>query len=110
MKTLKQFIFSKLEAGEYILDKDVANFLGKEPNFCTAEEYKREWHSLNSYKERFEDFIKDKTAFIVKYKRDNKYAKDVCFLSNAEMDKDNQSWKITKAYYEYLVKQGIKEL
>jgi len=110
MKTLKQFIFKKLDAGEYILDKDVANFLGKEPNFYTAEEYKREWHSLNSYKERFEDFIKDKTAFISKYKNSYKYAKTKYFLSNADMDKDNQSWKITKAYYEYLIKQGIKEL
>ena len=52
---LKQFIFSELDNGNYITDSALANFCKGDPNFSTAEEYKRRWQRLQADKRFFED-------------------------------------------------------
>lgn len=55
-KSLKKFIFEKLEKGEYIMDNDVAKFTNGDFSFNTVEQYKNEFRKLEQYKERFKDF------------------------------------------------------
>jgi hypothetical protein len=99
-KTLKQFIFNKLEKGEYILDQDVARFLGKEKevNYYTVEKYKKEYYRFKNAKERFEDF-ENKGIELSKVNR--KY-----LIRNNEMP-EHQWFQIPKSYYEYLKEKGF---
>lgn len=108
MKTLKQFIFERMDKNNYVLDQEVSNFLGKEPNFSATAIYQQEWQTLNNQKLNFEDFIKEKGVYISKYKNSNKYSKTRYTLSKKSMG--NQGWKITKSYFEYLKEKGIKEM
>jgi hypothetical protein len=53
--TLKQFIFKKMDVDGYVLDYEVAKFLGREPNYRTVENYKKNWRRLKNDKTRFAD-------------------------------------------------------
>jgi len=104
-ETLKQFVFRKLGAGEYILDQDIAKF-GKEDSipFYQAKVYEREYSSLESQKNEFDD-RKGKT--INSYKNSYKNAKTKYCL-RWEGIGENRHQPITKAYYLYLKEKGIK--
>lgn len=99
MKSLKQFIWDKMEKGEYILDQDLASFVGKdkEVNFYTAECYKREYTAFNNDKNFFKDWETNPETIIAHYRR--RYQ-----ISRGE----NKWYKISKNYYNYLKEKGIK--
>lgn len=90
--SIKTKIWSKLDRDGYITDQDLYDIYGKEPNFVTAEEYKRQWRSLNNYRAYFDN--KD-IARIEKYKR---YYK-------AQLRGENVWHKISKAYYQEIKPQ-----
>jgi len=92
-KTLKQFVFQKMKEQGYILDQEAAKFLGKdkELNFCTVEEYKRQYLSFENAKERFKDI---KNPIVEKHRRGY-------YIRNNEME-EHAWYKIPKSYYEYL--------
>ena len=100
-KSLKQFIFKEMKIKGYVLDQEVFNFLGKEPNFSTVELYKDEYRRFEFLKKRFEEFVKDPTAEIEKCGRWHS-------LTSAEMKKEHRIYKIPKTYFEYLKKLGVK--
>jgi hypothetical protein len=85
----KQLIFRKLEKDGYITDTDLARIWGKEPNFQTAEIYKREFFNLKRDKEYFGD----KVCRIEKFRRSYKCSTDY---------KGNEWYKISKGYFNYL--------
>jgi hypothetical protein len=96
MKNLKQFIFKKMEEQGYILDQELYKFCGREPNFSTAEIYKREYLNFKNAKEYFKDF---KNPILSHYKK--RYS-----IGHKGI---NEWWKIPKSYFLYLKSQGIKE-
>jgi len=101
-KSLKKFIYEKLEKGEYISDQDVFNFMGSNDfSFYTAEQYKDEFRRLEFLKEKFKDFIKDPTVRICKNYRCH-------ILDNHEMREKSMVYKIPKTYFDYLKGKGIK--
>ena len=102
-KTLKQFVFEKLEENGCVLDQDVYNFLGREPNFYTIQQYKGEFYSFHYAKKYFENFEEDKTTKIGKGNR-------MYYITNEEMEKDNRIIKIPKIYYNYLKDKGVKTI
>lgn len=86
--SIKQKIFEKLDKDGYCTDQDTADIYGKEPNWTTAEEYKRQWHRLQADKAFFKGHI------IVKKEKHRKghYVQ----LKNAEED----TWfSVGKDYY-----------
>jgi len=107
-ENLKQFIFRKLEGGEYILDKDIAQFSDKNGDipFYQAEVYKREYSTLENQKNEF-DGREDKT--ISSYKNSYKNAKTKYYLEYKGIG-ENRHQPITKAYFNYLLNKGIKKL
>ena len=42
-QSLKQFVFEKMEKSGWVSDSELAEFQGKEPNWCQAEVYKSEY-------------------------------------------------------------------
>ena len=99
-ETLKQFIFRKMSKGNYILDQDLARFVGKdkEVNFYTAECYKREYLNFENDKQFFKDWEINHNTIIAHYRR--RYQ-----ISRGE----NKWYKISKAYFLYLKEKGIKQ-
>ena len=101
-KTLKQFIFNEMDKKGYVLDQELADFCGKEPNFYTAEQYKQEWQRLQ-WCLTSHNFHEDDTTEIHKGYR--------CYLvRNKEIkDIDENRWlKIPKIYFDYLKNKGRK--
>ena len=94
-KSLKQFIFEEMKNKGYVLDKELASFCGKEPNFYTASVYAKEWRNLESAKGYFDGKIKNDTS-ISKFGR--RYV--------IKIDKDYRG--IPKIYFEYLKERGVK--
>jgi len=98
-KSLKKFIFEKLEKGEYIMDNDVAKFVGSNDfSFGTVEQYKNEFRKLEQYKERFKDFETDPTTEVRKCESFRSWHT----LSNAKMREKNEIYKIPKTYFDYM--------
>lgn len=50
MSNIKKQIFKKLDEIGYLTDTEVAKLYGKEPNWLTVEEYKRQWERLQKDK------------------------------------------------------------
>ena len=100
MITLKQFIFTKKIKGEPITDQIIYKFLGKEPNFYTVEQYKREWEKLVSAKQDFKKFESDKSSII--YHSGRKY------LLRNRMSESLAWHQIPKIYFEYLREKGVE--
>lgn len=72
-KSLKQFIFEKLDNGEYITDDVVYNFTKKESSLFTAQEYIRQWKRLKSDREFCNDreilgVEKGRRCYLVEFK------------------------------------------
>ena len=84
--TLKQKIFKALDETSYLSDTMVAKIWGGEPNWTTAEEYKRQWRKLKADREFFKDI---KILSLEKGRR--------CYLAEYEKGK---YYKIGKDYYE----------
>jgi len=72
----------------YVLDYELAKIYGKEPNFCTAEIYKRQWSKLNADKEYFAD-----KKIIEKEHHKGKY------LVRFEGLEENQFMKVGRDFY-----------
>lgn len=77
--TIKQKIFEKLEKDGYCTDSDLAKIYGKEPNYYTAEQYKKAWLKLKFDRERFgdEEIIKKShhnRGYYIQLKGMDKYA------------------------------------
>ena len=86
--TLKQKIFKALDETSYLSDTQVAKIWGGEPNWTTAEEYKRQWQKLKADRDFFKDI---KILSLQKGRR--------CYLAEYEKDK---YYKIGKDFYEEL--------
>lgn len=110
---LKQFVFEKMAKGEYITDQSVAVFMRsknkneeKDIPFSAVETYKREYKMLEFQKSKF-DCEEDKT--IHQYKNSYKHAKTKYLLEYKGIG-ENRHQPITKAYFNYLKKQGVVEV
>jgi hypothetical protein len=88
-KSYKKKIFEHLDKHGYIMDKDVAKIWGKEPNWSTAEEYKRAWRKLQSDRNFFGD---------MKYYKLSNYRGKYMFMLD-----ENRGYRIGKDYYFELV-------
>ena len=53
--TIKKQIFDKLDKDGFINDSELAKIYGGEPNFCGAEEFKRQWRRLQLDRKNFND-------------------------------------------------------
>ena len=104
MKNLKQFIFKELEEKGYVTDQATFNFLGKEPNFYTVQQYTDQWHSFNRAKKHWGEPTED-----VVIHRGHRY----CIISAMEYVYNNnisEGYKIPRIYFEYLKEKGVKEI
>jgi len=97
---LKEFIFTKKIKGERITDQDVYVFLGKEPNYYTVEQYKREWEKLVNAKQDFKMFENNKNTIIY-----HSYRK---YLLKNRMSESLAWHQIPKIYFEYLKEKGVE--
>ena len=88
----------------YVLDRELAEFQGKEPNFYQASFYKGEYMKLKSAKDSF-DSCED--VIINSYRPSYKHAKTTYTLRHKGME-ENQWYVIPKIYFEYLKNKGIK--
>lgn len=55
MKSLKKFIYEKLDKGEYLTDTEIYKFRQREEDLMTATTYKENWNRLNRDREWFKD-------------------------------------------------------
>ena len=85
MISLKYFIFSKLDNGEAILDKDIFKLRGKESDVCTAITYIKLYNRIK----KDERFFKDK-----KIESISRWGK--LYVANT----NEGSYRISKAYLE----------
>jgi hypothetical protein len=85
---LKQKIFEVLDLTGYLTDQEAARMYGKdkEINFCTVEEYKRQWRKLQADR----NFFADKK--IIKVEKHGKYR--IAELENGDL------YRIGKDFYE----------
>ena len=90
-KSIKQKIWNKLDKDGYCTDSDLAKIYGKEPNFSTAEEYKRAWHKLRAEKLEFAD-----KEIVEKHHSGRRY-----FVRLKGMDR-NTWYKVGKDFYNLL--------
>ena len=94
--SIKQKIFNTLANKGYITDSDLYKIYGQEPNFATAEEYKRQWKSLSNDRAYFEN--KD-IARIENYRRNYK----------AQLRGEEFWHRISKMYFEEIRPQFKKD-
>jgi len=85
---IKKRIWEKLDKDGYITDSELAKIYGKEPNWYTAIEYKRQWRKFNFDKEYF-----DGKKIIEKKHYRNRY------LVRTEGMDDDQYIRVGKDYY-----------
>ena len=97
---IKQFIFKEMENKGYVLDQEVFNFLGKEPNYYTIELYKKEWLGFKRAKEYFIDFENNKNTIIRKSGRR--------YLIIIKMSESLGWYLIPKSYFNYLKEKGVE--
>ena len=95
-KSLKQFIFEKMSAGEYVTDTMLAKFCGGEPNYYQAEVYKSQFRKI----ERDREFFADKNITRIEHYRRN---------YKAQLDNQNSWYRIGKDYYNEIKPQFIKD-
>ena len=92
----------QMKENGYVLDRELAEFQGKEPSYYQAEVYKRDWETLqmcisaNNYQD-------DDTSELW-------HPKGRYFVRNYTLKKINEyRWqKIPKVYFEYLKNKGVK--
>lgn len=77
-QTLKSKIFQALDEHDYLTDTMVAKIWGKEPDWTTAEEYKRQWRRLKADREFFKDIKilsleKTKRGHLAEYEKGKYY-------------------------------------
>lgn len=96
--SIKQKIWEHLDKNGDITDSDLAKIYGKEPNFYTAEVYKKEWENLKWCLKNY-NFHLDKTTEIIKIKR--RY-----FARNKQMKEEYgpSFMTIPKVYADYINK------
>jgi len=94
-KNIKKKIFEKLDKDGYINDSELYKIYGKEPNYNTSEEYKRQWRMRKGLR----DFFSDKEILaITKYRR------------SIRVSLDGEHWyRITKEYFEEIKPQFIRD-
>lgn len=95
-KSLKKFIFEKLDKDNCVLDSDVAKFLekDKEPNFYTISQYQDEYRRIK----RDENFFSDKIITkLHHYKK--RYLAEI----------NGSYWKISKQYFNIIKSQFKKD-
>lgn len=78
-------MFEALEKEDYLSDTMVAKIWGSEPNWTTAEEYKRQWRKLQNDRNFFED---KKIVSVSKHRR----------MHLAELD-NGETYKIGEDFY-----------
>lgn len=71
-KTIKQFIFEKMDEKGYVTDEELINFFGKLPSSGTIKEYQWWWRG-KVYKNRYNQDI-NPFSEINRAKLDNPYA------------------------------------
>lgn len=91
---MKKKLFELLNAKGYATDTEVAKLYGKEPNWNTVEVYKCEWSRLNRDRNYFSNC---KILSVERYKR-HIYANTY-----------DGKYKISKAFYDECLKNGIKK-
>jgi hypothetical protein len=93
-KSLKQFIFDKLEHQNYILDNEVYKFLNKEPNWYSVQQYKNDYFRLKSAQQYFREFEVNQNT-IIKHSGNKYLIRDKMW--------ENMKWiVIPKIYFDYL--------
>ena len=55
MKSLKQYVYEKMEKDGYVTDQEIFDFTKKETSLYTACEYKDQWRRLNRDRNFFAD-------------------------------------------------------
>jgi len=93
--TLKEKVFNALDEHNYLTDTQVYKIWGKEPNWNTAEEYKRQWRALKGLREFFTD---KNIVRITKYRRG----------CRATLD-GNKWYRITREYFEEIRPNFIRD-
>lgn len=102
-KSLKQFIFEEMKRKGYVLDKELAKFQGKEPNFYQASVYAGEYRKLEHAKEHFKVFEDDPNTILHHVGR--KY-----LIRDSSKAEGTGWWTIPKIYFDYLKEKGIKTI
>ena len=91
---IKDSVFQKLDNQGYITDQESYEIYGREPNFVTLEEYKRQWRRLQADREFFKDKI------IVSAHKGNK---------RALVDTPDGSYIVGREYFDEIVKDMVED-
>lgn len=89
--SIKSKIWEKLDKDGYILDSDLAKIYGNEPNFATAEQYKKQWVK----------FKFDKDEFAGKEIIEKKHSRNGYYIRLKGMDKFTW-YKVSKDFYNFV--------